>query len=194
MNEVRKVLQADLYRYRADTGRSALRSAYIHEPGFRYIYHLRKVAYYASRKKSFWILAYVYHRIQLNRYRFRYGFDISPTTRIAPGLFLGHCGGVIISPEAVLGANVNINQGVTIGAESRGRRKGAPALGQRVWVGANAVIVGKITIGDDALIAPGAFVNFDVPSKAIVLGNPGKIVAMTGSAGYVNNILDEARS
>jgi serine O-acetyltransferase len=57
-------------------------------------------------------------------------------------------------------------------------------------VGANAIIVGKVTIGDDALIAPGAYVNFDVPEKSIVIGNPGKIVSTSGSAGYINNTLD----
>lgn len=59
--------------------------------------------------------------------------------------------------------------------DMRGKREGVPIIGNRVSVGANAVIVGKITIGDDVLIAPNSFVNFDVPSHSIVLGNPGKI-------------------
>ena len=99
---------------------------------------------------------------------------------------------LVISPFAVIGRNCNINQGVTIGATSRGSRLGAPTLGDRVWVGANAVIVGKVTIGADALIAPGAFVNVDVPEMAVFLGNPGKVVAQTGSVGYVNRIPGEA--
>jgi serine O-acetyltransferase len=89
-----------------------------------------------------------------------------------------------------LGANVNIAQGVTIGATSRGAKMGAPTLEDKVWVGANAVIVGKVTIGCEALIAPGAYVNFDVPAKAIVMGNPGKVVSSFGSVGYVNNTVD----
>ncbi len=128
----------------------------------------------------------------LNRYRFRYGFDISPTTSIGPGLYIGHFGGIVISPHAILGSNINLTQGVTIGAESRGERIGAPTLEDRVWVGAHAIIVGKITIGREALIAPGAYVNFDVPSKAVVLGNPGKIVSNAGSHGYINNTMDIA--
>jgi serine O-acetyltransferase len=105
-------------------------------------------------------------------------------------LHIGHFGGIVISPYAVLGSNINIAQGVTIGAESRGRRKGAPTLEDRVWVGAHAIIVGKVTIGTEALIAPGAFVNFDVPAKAIVLGNPGKVVSNAGSEGYINKVLN----
>jgi serine O-acetyltransferase len=165
-------------------------SAYLRIPGFRFTYYLRKVAYYSAKKRSFGIFGYVYNRILLNHYRFRYGFDISPTTNIGDGLLLGHFGGVVISPYAVLGANVNIAQGVTIGATSRGAKMGAPTLEDKVWVGANAVIVGKITIGSEALIAPGAYVNFDVPAKAIVVGNPGKVVSDFGSVGYVNNTVD----
>ena len=155
-----------------------------------YTFYLRKVAFYSATKRSFGLLPYIYNRLWLNHYRFRYGFEISPTTKIGPGLYIGHFGGVVISPYAILGSNVNIAQGITIGAASRGARRGAPTLGDRVWVGANAIIVGKVTIGDDALIAPGAYVNFDVPEKSIVIGNPGKIVSTSGSAGYINNTLD----
>jgi serine O-acetyltransferase len=185
-----QTLQADVYRYRRKADWRAFLSAYLREPGFRFTYYLRKVAFYSGRKKTWGIFGYIYNRIMLNHYRFRYGFDISPTTRIGSGLYLGHFGGVVISPYAILGSNVNIAQGVTIGAESRGQRKGAPVLEDHVWVGAHAIIVGKITIGREALIAPGAFVNFDVPAKAVVLGNPGKVVSNSGSTGYVNRIMD----
>lgn len=127
----------------------------------------------------------------LHHYRFKYGFDISPTTSIGPGLYIGHFGGVVISPHAILGSNINIAQGVTIGAASRGPRTGAPTLEDRVWVGANAIIVGKITIGRETLIAPGAYVNFDVPPQSVVLGNPGKVVSTAGSRGYVNRTMDD---
>ena len=187
-------VRADLFRWRSRTDLRAFLSAYLREPGFRFTYYLRNVAYYSRRKRAWGIFGYIYNRIMLNHYRFRYGFDISPTTTIGPGLFLGHFGGIVISPYAILGSNINIAQGVTIGAESRGRRKGAPTLEDRVWVGAHAIIVGKITIGTEALIAPGAFVNFDVPAKAIVLGNPGKTVSNTGSAGYMNRIMDESET
>ena len=164
-------------------------SAYLHEPGFRYTYYLRKVAFYSKRRRSFGFFAYIYNRVLLRHYRFKYGFDISPACSIGPGLFIGHFGGVVVSPYAVLGSDINIAQGVTIGATSRGPRAGAPTLEDRVWVGANAIIVGSVTVGHDALIAPGAYVNFDVPSMAVVLGNPGKVVSNSGSVGYVNRTL-----
>jgi serine O-acetyltransferase len=185
-----QTLRADVYRYRGKTDTHALMSAYLRDPGFRFTYYLRKVAFYSKKKKSYGVVAYIYNRLRLTHYRFKYGFDISPVTSIGPGLYIGHFGGVVISPFAILGSNVNIAQGVTIGAASRGAKKGAPTLEDRVWVGANAIIVGKVVIGHDALIAPGAYVNFDVPSMSVVLGNPGKVISQTGSIGYVNNILD----
>ena len=187
-----QTLRADLFRYRGQTGARAFWSAYLREPGFRFTLYLRKTAHYASRKRSFAIFAYLYNRVLYHHYRFRYGFDISPAARIGPGLYLGHFGGVVVSPHAVLGANVNIAHGVTIGAASRGPRTGAPTLEDRVWVGAHAVLVGNITVGHDALIAPGAYVNFDVPPMSVVLGNPGKVVSSEGSIGYVNRTLDPA--
>jgi serine O-acetyltransferase len=187
---LRQTLCADVYRYRGEANKRSFRSAYLHDPGFRFTYYLRKVAFYSKGKKSFGIFPYLYYRTLFHHYRFKYGFDISPTTSIGPGFYLGHFGGVVISPHAILGSNINIAQGVTIGAASRGPRTGAPTLEDRVWVGANAIIVGKVTIGHDTLIAPGAYVNFDVPSMAVVLGNPGKVVSTSGSIGYVNRMMD----
>lgn len=185
-------MRADAYRYTGKCGWRAFLNAWIHDPGFRFTYYMRKVDHYRKRKRSLRIFPYIYNRILLQHYRFKYGFDISPTTSIGEGFYLGHFGGVVISPHAVLGSNINIGQGVTIGATSRGSKQGAPTLEDKVWVGANAIIVGNITIGCESLIAPGAYVNFDVPSKAVVLGNPGKVVSHSGSAGYVNRVLGEA--
>jgi serine O-acetyltransferase len=186
-----EIIRADAFRYHGTLGTKGVVAAYWGDPGFRFSYYLRKVAFYRERRKGLGIFGYIYNRVLLNHYRFRYGFDISPATIIGKGLYLGHFGGVVISPYAILGANINIAQGVTIGATSRGERVGAPTLEDRVWVGANAILVGRITIGREALIAPGAYVNFDVPPHSVVLGNPGKVVSETGSVGYVNRVLED---
>ena len=183
-----ETIRSDLYRYRGETGVRAFLAAYLQIPGFRYTFYLRKVAFYGRQKRALGLLPYLYNRLWLNHYRFRYGFEVSPATAIGPGFYIGHFGGLVISPFAVLGANVNVAQGVTIGATSRGSRRGAPTLEDRVWVGANAIIVGKVRIGREALIAPGAYVNFDVPARSVVLGNPGKVVSSSGSSGYINRV------
>ena len=109
-------------------------------------------------------------------------------TSIGEGLYIGHTGRVIINPMVKIGRNCNIATGVTIGAEQQGLRAGAPTIGSEVWIGTNAVIVGKINIGNDVMIAPNAFVNFDVPDHSIVMGNPAKIIyKLNATEGYINN-------
>lgn len=91
----------------------------------------------------------------------------------------------------MIGSNCNLHKGVTIGAENRGKRKGCPTIGNCVWIGVNATVVGNVTIGDDVLIAPGAYVNCDVPSHSIVLGNPCKVISRDYTTdGYINNRVD----
>lgn len=75
-----------------------------------------------------------------------------------------------------------------IGQENRGKRKGTPIIGNEVWIGANAVIVGNVKIGNDVLIALLSYVNFDVPDHSIVVGNPAKIISKEyATKDYINN-------
>jgi serine O-acetyltransferase len=102
-------------------------------------------------------------------------------------LYIGHFGTIVVNGNATLGNNVNLSPGVVIGQASRGRLKGVPVVGNRVWIGSNAVIVGKVHIGDDVLIAPGAYVNRDVPANSLVMGNPGVVYEGKNVEGYILN-------
>lgn len=184
------LIKSDLFRYGGKTDFRTFIMAFLQKPGFRYCYFLRKTRAYQERSGMLAKLAYWSNRLLLNRYRYRYGFEISHRTNIGPGLYIGHFGGVVLSPRAVIGMNVNIAQGVTIGQTNRGRKAGAPVIGDRVWIGAHALVVGGIRVGNDALIGPGAYVNFDVPERAVVIGNPGKIVSFAGTEGYVENTVE----
>ena len=114
--------------------------------------------------------------------------DLAVDAKIGPGLYFGHPSGITINSHAVIGKNCNINKGVTIGRENRGSRKGCPTIGDEVWIGANATVVGAVNIGSDVLIAPNSFVNFDVPDHSIVIGNPGKIISRSNAtADYISN-------
>lgn len=114
----------------------------------------------------------IYYKWKLKRYRLRFGLEVPPETKIGKGLYIGHPYNITINPHAILGDYCNIHKGVLVGAENRGKRKGCPHIGNRVWIGINAAIVGNITIGDDVLIAPNSYVNCDIPSHSIVFGNP----------------------
>lgn len=126
---------------------------------------------YANNHIIYPVVWVLYHRLQV-----KFGTDIPAKTKIGAGFKIEHLNGIVINPNVVIGKNCNIYNGVTIGKEKRGTRIGCPQIGDKVWMGANAVIVGHIIIGNDVLIAPGAYINFDVPSHSIVLGNPAKII------------------
>lgn len=114
--------------------------------------------------------------------------EIAADTPIGAGLYMGHPYCITINPKAVLGRNINIHKGVTIGQENRGQRKGVPVVRDCVWIGVNATIVGKITIGNDVLIAPNSYVNRDVPDHSVVYGNPCVIKHRENATeNYVNN-------
>lgn len=111
--------------------------------------------------------------------------------KVGRGLYINHFGRVIINSAAVLGNNITIGTGVTVGQTNRGKKKGAPVIADNVWIGTNAVVVGSVNIGTDVMIAPNAFVNFDVPPHSIVVGNPAKIISREGATdGYIENIVE----
>jgi serine O-acetyltransferase len=100
---------------------------------------------------------------------------IDPSATIGGGFYVGHIGGVHINPQAVIGKNCDFAHRVTVGASAMGRQ-GAPVLGDGVYVGAGAVIAGKIKIGNGAKIAANTLVMTNVPDGATVMGVPGRII------------------
>jgi len=104
---------------------------------------------------------------------------------IGPGLHIAHFGPTLVSPESCIGANCNLSQGVTIGMTLAGKYPGSPQVGNRVYFGANSIAVGGITIGDDAAIGAGAVVTKPVPPRAVVVGNPARIISYNGSFHYI---------
>jgi serine O-acetyltransferase len=103
--------------------------------------------------------------------------DIHPAAEIGRHVHFGHGVGVVIGHQAVIGAGCSIAQNVTIGIRNG---DGMPHLGARVHVGANAVLLGPVTIGDDAKIGAGAVVLCDVPAGCTAVGNPARVLAPKG--------------
>ena len=120
-----------------------------------------------NNKFIYWI---VYKHLEI-----KYACDIPAQVKIGKGFRIEHLNGIVINPESEIGEMCTILNGVLIGNERRGKRMGTPHLGNKIYIGFYAKIVGNIEIGNDVMIAPGAFVNFDVPSHSIVFGNPGII-------------------
>lgn len=111
-----------------------------------------------------------------------WGIDIPRATRIGPGLYIGHYGGIFISSAARIGSRFSVSQQVVIGLAGRGENRGCPTIGNNVYIAPGAKLFGKITIGDNVMIGANAVVNEDVPDNAIVVLDPGfKIVSFKGN-------------
>lgn len=104
------------------------------------------------------------------------GVEIPPLTRVGPGLAVHHGQGIVINNRSILGSHCVIRQGVTLGNRSSEDRFGCPVLHDRVTVAANAIILGRIEVGEDAVIGAGAVVLKDVPARAVVVGNPARVI------------------
>lgn len=150
-------------------------------------YELRYLLYLRNRQQSKNTIVHKINVLKQLKWDAKFGLDIL-TQNIGKGLYLGHAHNINVSPLAIIGNNCNLSKGVTIGKENRGKREGAPTIGNCVWIGTNAVVVGNICVGDDVMIAPNSFVNCDVPSHSIVIGNPCKIIhCENATIGYISN-------
>ena len=105
--------------------------------------------------------------------RMNWGIEIARTARIGEGLYIGHFGGIIIGESVAIGKDCNLSQGVTIGIAGKGENRGAPVIGDRVYIGPGAKLFGKIRIGDDVSIGANAVIHKDIPDCAVVALVPG---------------------
>ena len=121
--------------------------------------------------------------------------DLDPQASIGGGLFIAHIGGIHINFQAVIGRNCDIAHRVTIGASAMGRH-GAPIIGDDVYIGTGATLVGKIKIGNGAKIAANTLVIANVPDGATVMGVPGRIIMRAPKAvqSQATTAAEEARA
>ncbi len=184
-DELRQLWYADLYRYGPTTPRAFLR-ALAAEPGYRYAFVMRLVAYARSHGDPAHRLLAIASRAWLRRLRFRFGVDLPASTRVGSGLYMNHPSGIVVHSEAVIGRDCNLSQDVTLGEANRGRNAGFPTIGDGVYIGPGAKIVGAVHVGDDSAIGANCVVTRDVPPHSVVVGVPGRVISSDGAAGYVN--------
>ncbi len=167
----------DLYRYTGKRSKIVFLKEIIKNHEYRFVFLMR----ICNTKIGFCFQ--IFYRWSSRRH----GIDLSPKTQIAAGFYVGHAWGITVNSHAVLGKNINIHKGATIGRTNRGKYKGTPVIGNNVFIGINATVVGAIVIGDDVMIAPNSYVSRDVPSHSVVIGNPAQIIPNAhATADYVN--------
>lgn len=112
--------------------------------------------------------------------RFFTGIEIHPGAQIGPGFFIDHGMGTVIGETAIVGEDVLLYHGVTLGGSSLKKIKRHPTLGNHVVVSAGAKILGDIEIGDYVKVGPNAVVRQSVPADSVVVGIPGRVVREKG--------------
>jgi serine O-acetyltransferase len=177
------------YRFYLEADRVALRPhrkrPRLVDDTWRFQRLMRKVEYYTNCKRSPWARAYLY--ILLARYFWmsqKLGFTIFPNT-IGPGLCIAHRGSILISPNARIGENFRIHAMTSIGTERRYGDKAAE-IGNNVYIGPGAKVVGGVVIGDDVAIGANSVVtrSFQAPHQTIA-GIPARKVSDKGTEGLL---------
>jgi serine O-acetyltransferase len=182
-SQVLDLICSDVFRYYGKSDYANLKKGLMEHPSLKFLFFFRL----ASRRpknmvrKKIHNLAYYFFR----RYFFAYGFQIPLATEIGRGFQILHFGNIVFNPSCIIGINCTVAQGVLIGQSNRG----VPRIGNQVWIGANAILAGDIVVGNNVLIAPGAYVNISVPDNSLVLGNPCIIYPKTSAIidGYIVN-------
>ena len=130
-----------------------------------------KISHYFYKKHHFLIARYISEKAKRKT-----GIEIHPGATIGKRLFIDHGTGVVIGETAIIGNDVTIFHGVTLGGTGKEKGKRHPTIGNNVLIGCGAKLLGNITIGDNVKIGANAVILKDVPSNATVVGIPGRIV------------------
>lgn len=130
-----------------------------------------KIAHYFYQRKRFLIARYISEKTKRKT-----GIEIHPGAKIGKGLFIDHGTGVVIGETAEIGDNVVLFHGVTLGGTGKEKGKRHPTIGNNVFIGSGAKILGNITIGDNVKIGANAVILKDIEENTTVVGVPGHIV------------------
>ena len=139
-------------------------------PSFRVMLHYR-VAHKLYLKKHYFLARYISQRAVRKT-----GIEIHPGATIGEGLFIDHGNGVVIGETTIIGNNVTLYQGVTLGGTGKEQGKRHPTLEDNVMVSSGARVLGSFTVGENSKIGAGSVVLEEVPPNCTVVGVPGRIV------------------
>ena len=139
-------------------------------PSFKVMLHYR-TAHRLYEKGHYFLARWVSQRAVRKT-----GIEIHPGAKIGKGLFIDHGNGVIIGETTVIGDNVTLYQGVTLGGTGKEHGKRHPTIGNNVMISAGAKVLGSFKIGDNSKIGAGSVVLSEVPPGSTVVGVPGRVV------------------
>lgn len=164
---LRALIASDWARYLTDGTRPPNRVRALLSQGWWAVFVYR-LGHQTRAGGGLWHLGYPLAVLGYKVIELTTGISLQPDTKVGRGCYISHFGQIIIASTVEIGDNCNIGQGVTLGLGRKGRHWGAPRIGNRVFIGANAVIYGPVTIGDDAAIGPNCVVSENVPPRAVL--------------------------
>ncbi len=145
-------------------------------PSFKVMLHYR-IAHRLYEKGHYFLARWVSQRGVRKT-----GIEIHPGAKIGKGFFIDHGNGVIIGETAIIGDNVTLYQGVTLGGTGKEQGKRHPTVGNNVMISAGAKVLGSFKIGDNSKIGAGSVVLEEVPPNSTVVGVPGRVVKRNNQA------------
>jgi len=118
-----------------------------------------------------------------HRTKAKWGIMLAPTARIGKGFHIFHFGGIFVGEQVIIGENCSLSHDVTIGLAGEGKRRGAPMIGNNVYIAPGAKIAGRVHIGNNVKIGANAVVSKDVPDNALVQVPSMQVVSFQGFYG-----------
>ena len=154
-------------------------------PSFKVMLHYR-IAHKLYCKRHYFLARWISQRAVRKT-----GIEIHPGATIGKGLFIDHGNGVIIGETTIIGDNVTLYQGVTLGGTGKEHGKRHPTIGNNVMISAGAKVLGSFTIGDNSKIGAGSVVLSEVPPNSTVVGVPGRVVRRNNLADLPDPVKEE---
>lgn len=139
-------------------------------PSFKVMIHYR-IAHKLYMNKHYFLARWISQRAGRKT-----GIEIHPGAKIGKGFFIDHGNGVIIGETTIIGDNVTLFQGVTLGGTGKEQGKRHPTIGNNVMISAGAKVLGSFKVGDNSKIGAGSVVLQEVPPNSTVVGVPGRVV------------------
>jgi serine O-acetyltransferase len=175
------VIRSDLLRYGFGDDRTNLlfitiKCLYSHPASLGVIYYRIGQWLQPNRNRFIGFLPWIFYRLGYPIVRMYSGVELSPLVQIGPGLAIFHFGPTVIHPGSIAGKNLTLLHGVTIGIA----KTGTPCLGDDVFIGAHASVIGGVVIGNHVQIGAGAVVTADLPDNCVAVGSPARPVSNNG--------------
>ena len=184
-SELKEYIKADFYRRDGQRGGAQLLRAFLKEPDFRYVFLLRICQFWRQTPVTKFTL-YPFARWWFARMGVRYGIRIPLSCTVGKGFVIGHWGCIWVGPAVVFGKNCTISHNITLGSTSRGPTAGGlPVIGDHVFISPGAVVLGRVRVGNHALLSSNSVVLQDVADNSVMIGVPARPFSQAGSAGYV---------